>query len=226
MKTRFFYFFIWSILFYGVAKAQVSLDIAGKTQTFEGGTHTAVEGNPYLINGWTSGFVILQNNKNIRAKLKFDIQANRLLFLDKNGQALELENKFSGFSLDSADKEISNINPLKFVKGYPAIERQTENSLYQIVGDGKVKLLKYYTKEKTEHIADTSSVITSKYRASKFYYVFKNNQLKQIYPNKKSFLKLLNEHSEQLDSYLTSNNIDFTSDLDLQKLFAWYNSLN
>lgn len=226
MKFLVFYCSILLISFYNKANAQVSLDIRGQDQSFNEGTRTEVAGHPFLINSWTSGIVNLENNKNIPSKLKFDIQANQVLFQDKNGQTMVLKNKFSGFMLDNADKEISNINPLIFANGYPATGRQTENTLYQIIGDGKIKLLKNYRKEIAEHIEDTSSVVTSKYRLIKLYYIFKNNQLKQVFPNKKSFQKLLNEHTEQLSTYFESNKVDFNNDMDLQKLMVWYNSLN
>jgi len=215
------------MFFYQHVAAQVAIDIKGQTQSFNDVTHSEVEGHPYLIKDWVSGKVILENKKSIAANLKFDVYGNRVLFQDKNGRALELQSKFTSFTLNNTGSEISNISPLVFVNGYPPTGvNQTDSSLYQLIADGKIKLLKYYKKEITEHVEDTSSVVRASYKLFRTYYIFKNNQLKQIQLNKKSFVKSLGDHSEQLETYFKTNTVDFGSDIDLQKLFTWYNSLN
>lgn len=225
MKNIFFPATFLVLAFYNFAAAQVSLDIKGQNQSFNEVTRTEVDGFPYLINDWTNGFVVLETNRTIPAKLKLDVLNETVLFQDKNGQALELKNKFASITLNNGGAELSDVTPLVFVSGYPATGKQTESSLYQLVADGKTKLLKYYKKEVSEHREDTSSVITARYRLSKSYYIFRSNDLRQIMLNKKSFLKLLNEHPAELANYLQTNNVNFSSDMDLKKLFDWYNAL-
>jgi hypothetical protein len=207
------------------ASAQVSLDIKGQTQSFNEATRTEVFGYPFLLKDWADGVVVLDNNKNIPAKLKVDVYADHVLFQDKNGQGLELKNKYNSVTLNTADKDISDISPLVFVSGYPETGKQSDTSIYQLIADGKVKLLKYYKKEIAEHREDTSSVITSRYRLIRSYYIFGNNRLRQVLPNKKSFLKALDDRGGQLESYLQTNNINFDGDMELKKLFDWYNAL-
>jgi len=225
MKKAVFYICLLMIIVHKPASAQVSLDIKGQNQSFNEVTRSEVYGYPFLFNDWADGVVILENNKNIPAKLKLDVNTEMVLFQDKNGQALELKNKYNSITLNTADKDISDINPLVFVSGYPETGKQTESSIYQLIGDGKVKLLKYYKKELSEHREDTSSVITSRYRLVRSYYIFKNNGLRQVLPNKKSFLKALDDHGGQLASYLQTSNVNFDSDIDLKKLMDWYNAL-
>ena len=226
MKRALFIASILPLFFHNHAVAQVSLDIKGQTSSFNEATRTEVQGDPYLISDWTNGSVVLESNKVINAKLKLDIHAGTVLFQDRNGQALELTNKFSSIVLNNTGTGPSDISPLVFVSGYPATGSQTDSTIYQLVADGKIKLLKYYKKELSEHREDTTSVITSRYRTVKTYFVFKKNRLTQVQPNKKSIFKVLDSHQEQVENYFKDTKFNFDSDADLKKIFDWYNGLN
>lgn len=223
MKKIFLMALLGAMFFYNRTTAQVALEING--QPFNDISHPEIEGYPFLVNDWNSGTVLLENNKVIPAALKFNVYTNQVLFKDKTGQELELKNKFNGFTLNNTNPQVSNINPIVFVNGFPATGNQTEASLYQLIADGKVKLLKSYQKKINEDRDYDSSVVTSTYKSYKAYYVYKNGRLTEIRLSKKALLKLFDDHSTQVASYLESNNIDLRSDADLQKLFTWYNSL-
>jgi hypothetical protein len=205
------------------ANAQVVLGMRGEAVNDK--AYTEVVGNPYLINEWASGTVNLENNQSAPATLKFDICSNNLLFKGQNGEPLVLKNKINGFTLNNTLAEISNINFLVFVNGYPLTGKQTEATFYQLIADGPVRLLKYYKKNIDEHREFTSAVTTRTFKFFDSYYIFKKGQFMEFQPNKKSIVKLFDDHAAQLDAYIQANNINFKSDTDLQKLFNWYNSL-
>jgi hypothetical protein len=187
--------------------------------------YVEVDGNPYLFSDWVSGSVNLQDNKSLTATLKFDICNNHLLFQSKDGTALELKNDARSFVLNTGDKALSDISPLVFVNGYPPVGQRTESSWFQLIADGKTRLLKYYKKQIKEEKQFTSATTTKSFISMKYYYIFKNNQLIEVSPSKKEIFKVLNDHSSELETYAKTNNINFKSDIDLAKLFAYYNSL-
>ncbi len=89
-----------------------------------------------------------------------------------------------------------------------------------------MKLLKFYKKDVHEDRERYSSVVTASYRNFRSYYILKDNRLKEIQPTRRAFTKLFEDHAAQVEAYFNANNVDFKSDADLQKLFAWYNALN
>ncbi len=222
MKPILFTLSVLLALCYHSAMAQVALEVKG--QPFNDASYADIQGNPYLENEWLTGKIFLENKKSIEAALKFDIYSNRVLF-QKDGQVMELKNNISGFTLNNVDREVSDISQPVFVNGYPPIGTQTANSIYQLIADGNVKLLKFYKKTISEDREYDSSLITREYRSVRFYYIYKNNTLQQIQPSKKSLLKLFQDHEKEVEDYFKANTIDFKSDVDLQKLFGWYNSL-
>lgn len=225
MKKVFFILCVILLFYYKPANAQVLLDVKG--EPIKENSYTEVEGNSFLINDWLSGSINLENNKDVTASLKYDIFANVLLFKKENGEILAVKNKIRGFTLNNTNSEISNISPLVFVNGYPTTGKQTEGSFYQLIADGKVRLLKYYKKSIDERPGTSyTASVTKSFKLLQVYYIFRDGNLTEIQPNKKSILKLFDDHTAQLDTYLKANNVNFKSDKDLQKLFTWYNSLN
>ncbi len=189
-------------------------------------SYTDIEGDPYLLNKWTSGTIVLSNNKSFSATLKLDTYGNRLLYRGENGETMEFENKLTSFTLPLTGNEVSDIKPIVFVNNIPPVDNQTENSWYQLIADGKVKLLKYYGKQLMETKAFNSATTTKSFTDYQVYYIFRDNQLIKVSLNKKSLVKALAGHIADAESYLKTNNLNLKSDAGLQKFFVWYNSLN
>lgn len=208
---------------YGTVNAQYLVDIQGKPYTEI--SYTEVEGDPYLVSDWVNGVVYLPGDKKFDIALKYDSYGGRLLYRSKTGEMMEFETKVTGFTINSFDTEISDVSPLMFSNGYPAAGKQTAASFYQLVGDGKVKLLKYYKKLIQDEKAFNSATTKRSFFADKYYYVFANNQMIPVNANKKSILKALPAHASEMETYLKTTGINFKSDADLAKLFAYYDSL-
>ena len=71
---------------------------------------------------------------------------NDILFQGKNGEPLELKSKISSFVLQPNNSSLTNLTPVVFVNGLPAVDKQNENSFYQQIAGGKTGLVKYYKK--------------------------------------------------------------------------------
>jgi hypothetical protein len=231
MKNIFFIPSVCLVIFSLTANAQsptqfqlVQYDIKGLPVTES--AYTEVEGNPYLLNDWSDGSVVLEGDKSAPAKLKYDVYKERLLFQDSKGETMELKNKLLAFTLNNSNSDVSDLGPMVFVNGLPAVGARNVDSWYQLIANGKVKLLKYYRKVIKEDHPYASATITKTFIPSSIYYVFKDGQLTEINVSKKSLLKVFDNHSAQAEAYLKTNNINFKSDVDLQKLFTWYNLLN
>jgi len=226
MKRTFYILFVFLAMYFTNTNAQGG---AATLSQFNGvpvreSAYTAVEGNPFLINDWVDGSVTFKDNQKTDATLKYDIYNNTLLFKDKDGATMELKNHITSFTLNSIS-DISNVRPLIFVNGLPITGMQTEKSWYQLIGDGRVKLLKYYKKTINEHREFTSATTTRKFNTFQYYYVFTNNRMTAFSPGKKAVQKLFEDHAAQLEAWLKANRINYKSDADLLLLFMWYNSL-
>jgi hypothetical protein len=224
MKRLIFTLGIGLMLIVNIANAQLLTGVNG--QPAKEVSYSEVQGNPYLVDSWSDGFVMLDGNQKATAKLKVDIFTGILLFQGKADETLELKTKFSSFTLNTVSNDLSNLKPMTFVLGLPAVDKQNESSFYQQISAGKTSLYKYFKKIIDEQPGTSyTSSSTRRFKLLQSYYVLKNNQLTEIQPGKKTFAKFFEDHAQQYDDFLKANSISFRSDSDLQKLFAWYNSL-
>ena len=116
--------------------AQIMHDLQGKPYMEQ--AYTEVDGNPLLINNWVEGAIDFVNGKTVKVKVKYDLVKDVLLFQNKSDTtAMYFIEPVKGFTLNNAFINESNILPLVFNSGYPAIDAQTPASFYQIIAPGK-----------------------------------------------------------------------------------------
>jgi hypothetical protein len=207
-----------------IAKAQYAHDYSGRVYMEQ--SYTNVEGSPYLTTNWFAGKVNLANGKTIATTLKYDLMKGELLFR-KSGDstALVFVDPVKSFSFDVFRIEESDLVPLVFSNGYPAIDNQTTASFYQVIADGKARLLRYYKKVIRTDQAFNSATVTKTFVLNDFYYVLINDKITRIKPGSKVILNALNDKAEKMQAYIKSTKVDYKSDTDLAKLFNYYNSL-
>jgi hypothetical protein len=207
-----------------IVEAQYLKDPTGKQYMLQ--SYTEVEGNPFFINNWVPGSVILTSSQTYTTPLKYDLVGDELLFRNKlDSSAMSFVDPVQSFSLNEPSIEESDLTPLVFSSGYPAIDKQTPASFYQVIADGKTKLLKHYKKIIRVDKAFNSATAVKTFFLIEEYYLFVNNQITKIKPNQKAILVALADKTDQLQKYLKSNTINYKSDAALAKLFSYYNSL-
>src|SRR5665213_2169032 len=130
-------------------------------------TDPDVQGTPYLFDDWMAGSVITETgNTYANLKLKYDIRFNRVVFLDNDERPMVFAQPLNSFV----------INNMRFAKDFAPIDLQTTSTFYNVLADGKVKLLKYFRKvieERQSYGAPTEK----KYRQSQYYYIAKDHQM-------------------------------------------------
>jgi hypothetical protein len=226
MKISVFCFFAIATLFTGIkVNAQYIHDYQGKAYVEQ--SYTDVQGEPYLISNWVDGKVEFAGNKLINAKLKYDLVKDELLFQNpKDSSAMVFVNAVIGFSLGPFKIDESNLSPLIFTNGYPAVEDQTPVSFYQVIADGKIKLLKRYRKHIRTDQAFNSATVTKTFEMmGPFYYILTDNKIARFKPTQKNIVAALSDKTDAIQAFIKANKIDFKSDGDLAKLFTYYNSL-
>jgi hypothetical protein len=208
-----------------IAKAQYAHDYNGRPYMEQ--SYTNVEGSPYLTTNWFPGKVNLANGKTLATKLKYDLMKGELLF-QKTGDstALVFIDPVKSFSFDVFRIDESDLVPLVFSNGYPAIDNQTTASFYQVIADGKAKLLRYYKKViRTDQAFNSATATKTFVLKDAVYYLLINDKVTKIKPGSKVILNALSDKAEKMQAYIKSTKVDYKSDADLAKLFNYYNVL-
>ncbi|MES2275570.1 MAG: hypothetical protein V4592_06085 [Bacteroidota bacterium] len=195
------------------AKAQFYQDIQGNAIKENKSADT--EGSPYLLDNWTAGSATVEKGRYDNIKLKYDIKNDQLIFAGKDDVPMGFADPVKKFS----------INNRNFANGFPAIGAQGKDSYYEVLSDGKVKLLKHYAKHIEENKTYGSAAVTREYTGIETYYVFKDDKMSAIKPDRKNISDLTADKAAQIDTYLKTNKVNFKNDASLGQLFDYYNGL-
>ncbi len=206
-------------------QSQILNDNQGKPVMQQG--YTDVEGSPYLNANWFPGVVNLAGGKAVTAKIKYDLVKDELLFQSpRDSMALAFVTPVKSFSFGVFGVDETSLVPLVFSNGYASIDDQTTASFYQVIADGKVKLLKRYRKVIHSDQAFNSATTTKSFvMRDAVYYLIKDGKIEKFKTSQKTVLAALNDKADKLQTFIKTNKIDFESDKDLAGLFTYYNSL-
>lgn len=206
-------FLIIALLITASARAQSYYsDIQGKA--LKEARADDAEGSPYLLDGWATGSATISKGTYDNMKLKYDLKNDAPVFASKDNAPMNFAEPVKRFT----------INNRTFANGFPAIGAQMKDSYYEVLSDGKTKLLKHLAKHIEETKTYGAATANREYVATEAYYVFKNDKMSAIKPDKKAVLALMADKAAQIDDYLKANKVNFKNDADLGKLFDKYNS--
>ena len=178
-----------------------------------------VDGDPYLFDKWLPGQVQTVKDKTYsNFKIKYDVVDDVILFAyDSADEPLKFVDEIKSFTIILPQ-------PLTFNNGFPAIDKQTSQSYYQVISNGPAKLLKRYTKTIFESKGYNTAAV-KKFQGFNIYYLYEDGKIEKIDNPKKTLYALAGSKKTELDNYLKTNNINFKKDEDLAKVFNYYNTL-
>ncbi|QKJ32098.1 hypothetical protein HQ865_20795 [Mucilaginibacter mali] len=201
----------------------LAVSIAGKAQFYQDikgnaikeNTSADVEGSPYLSKDWADGSVTVDKGVYKDLKLKYDLKDDAVIFAGKDNAPMNFSDPVKRFSL----------NGRVFANGFPVVGPQGKNAYYEVLSDGKTKLLKHYVKHIQESKTYGSAAVNREYVQTETYFVFNDGKMIPAKADRKTLLDIFADKTAQLDAYAKANKINFKKDTDLGKLVDYYNSL-
>ncbi|MBW4888364.1 hypothetical protein KXQ82_01495 [Mucilaginibacter sp. HMF5004] len=182
-----------------------------------------IDGSIYISIDWSDGTISRSDNeKYYNLKLRYDEYDDQIVFENsKNESDVPVFTDVNGFTL----KDFDGLDVAKFKNGFPAVDNLTAKSFYEVLCDGKIKLLKHYAKTITE-VSDPGATSTTKsFKDEQDYYILKNGAMTAVKRDEKDILAALTDKEPQIATFIKSNRIKFKNDADLGKLFDYYNTL-
>ena len=178
--------------------------------------YTDVDGSPYLPKQWVEGAITLKTGKNIPYnQLRYNIITGNLEF-NYTGKSYDVTNSMEGFTLGS----------MKFRNGFPSTEKQNAESYYQILHDGKQKLLCHRAANIYIEQAYNSATKTKKLDVIETYYLQKTDgKMYEVKKNLKFLLVMLDDKAKQTEEYCKRENIKLRSWDDAVKVLEYADGL-
>ncbi|WP_276501897.1 hypothetical protein [Terrimonas pollutisoli] len=182
-----------------------------------------VKGQPFLFDEWKKGSVLLKTKEKVDSVLiKYNLYTDLLL--------VKVDEQEYQFNIDVQEfliyHEVSNEN-LLFRSGYTPVPGMTEKSFYQVLYDGKTKLLLKHKKIITEELTSTPGVKAKVYEERPAYYILTaGGKMEKMKKKGDSILNILGDKKKELTKMAEANNLKMTVDADLVKLLEYYDQIS
>lgn len=193
------------------AQSMFIQDINGRP-IFENG-YTEIEGSPYLNDTWSRGTVRAKHNGKTYelTKMRYDAYKDELEY-EENQKPYRFGSEITEFVTNDGI----------FRNGFPIYESLTARSFYQILYDGKVKLLKRTTARVQTEKLYSSATQTKRFIKEESLYLFKNGILTRLKKDKKSLLEALGEKQDELDAFIKDQKLKLSKEEDILRVIEKY----
>lgn len=179
-----------------------------------------INGSPFFVEEWLPGVMYMKDGARAnKFKLRFDAYNNELLFLNGN-DPLVVVNPMTGF-------DITNFSgtTFRFRCGYPAIDKNTEKSFYQLMEEGPSASLIKLVKKTILTIEEYNKAGgTKEFNLSETYFIVKpNGTIVKIKKDKNSLLDALSDAGNGLANWVEKKRLRCKTEEELMEVVKAYN---
>ena len=170
---------------------------------------------------WSPGKVKLSSGQVIQAPLIFDQYSNKLYFLQST-QIMEFQQPVEAFTMDLLHR--NDTITLLFRSGFPAVNRQTKETFYEVLTEGRFHLLR--CKEKTILLQKDQDLPEDRrdYRKEMLYVMTPEKKMIEIKKDKKYLLSVLPGYASEIESTISREKIKVKKEAGLIQLFQALNA--
>lgn len=195
------------------AQAQFMTDVNGRP--VKELKYTDIDGSPYLREDWSAGLIKTRSGKLQQfARVRYDAFQDELEY-DQAGKYFRLAPEISEFSCGDGT----------FRNGFPIIDNHTKDSFYQILYDGKTKVLKKIMIRVITEKAYGSATETKRFLKEEKLYLAINGMLQAVKGDKKATMLIFQDKKEALETFIKNQKLKLSSEDDLLKVAEKYDSL-
>ncbi|MBL0882028.1 MAG: hypothetical protein IBJ16_01545 [Chitinophagaceae bacterium] len=193
----------------------------GNGQPFKPTRGFEEEGSPFFYNDYLESTIQLMNGKSYhRIPVKINYLTGELLFKTEDGQEMSVIKPFQRVAIKKDEQSYI------FRSGFPAIDKQTEFTLYELIDSGAAVLLKYTSVSFQDKQPYNGVNIIRTYHKKEVYYSYIPSKGLLALPSEtEALVRLFEKDAILMAEFANKHKLKAKKESDLKKLFAYYNSL-
>jgi hypothetical protein len=186
----------------------------------EASTYKVLEGSPYIPSESFYEGSVMPSGMNTKwsagYKLRLNTYSNQLEMNESGVIKAILPMYIKGFKIGEA----------VYFSGYPAVDKLDKNSYFQLLYNGKVKLLKNTTTLMKEVRSHDDVKQGDKFDTTFYYYLLENETMTKVFPNKKALLKTIpSAKLSAVEGFINDKGFKFKAEGDFIETIKFYDSL-
>ena len=226
-KTNLLLYFLWLMSITTKAQPQPTFEqgASGAINTMrflnmEANAYKVLEGSPYIPSESFYEGSVLPAGTNTKwsggYKLRLNTYSNQLEMNESGVIKAILPIYIKGFKIGEAT----------YFSGYPAVDKLSKDSYFQLLYNGKVKLLKNTTTLMKEVRSHDDVKQGDKFDTYVYYYILENETMTKFFPNKKAFLKSIpSVKLAAVEGFVNDKGFKFKAEGDFVETIRFYDSL-
>jgi hypothetical protein len=171
-------------------------------------TNEGIEGTPYLVEDWLKGHVVSDQNKQFSVqKMKFNVLQNRVEY-EQNDVTYEPAFKYGAFVIEKPNND-GSLESVQFKSGFPAVGALPSETFYEVLYDGKSKLLRHYFVRINEYAEPLSTIKIKRFTKVTTLYVYhpQKNTMTKITKNRDEMAAVFDDKSGLMTKYIMDKKI-------------------
>ncbi len=177
-----------------------------------------IKGQPYLFADWSKGSIKTDYAQTDNVNMLYNEVDDRLIFKVAKSDVRKVALPVKEISIT----DVENGNAIrKFKAGFARTKFSNDKTFFEVLIDGKTKLLKKNIKNISENREYSGKIARTVVSDTNYYLVFDDNKPVEIKLNQKSANKLL----ANVSGFIQSNQLNLKRQDDLIKLVNYYNTL-
>jgi hypothetical protein len=203
---------------------QLMQDVSGKPIFMK--VNYNVEGSPFYPEEYYLAIVFVKNGKKYNdVRVKFNLQENLLLFKLPDGTEMSAVTPVNKIIFTDTSEGGMMLNRV-FENGFASIDKQNEQTYYEVLDSGKVKLLKCYSVSYDDRKYYAQASITRVFLQKEKYYIrLMDGTMRKIGKGAAALLSLFTDKKNELQKFISEKNLKCRKENDWRKVIAYYNSL-
>jgi hypothetical protein len=203
------------------AKETIQFMSDGNGQPFKPTRGFEEEGSPFFSNEYLESTIQLMNGKSYhRIPVKINYLTGELLFKTEDGQEMSVIKPFQRVALTKDGQTYV------FRSGFPAIDKQNEFTLYEMIDSGAAVLLKYTSVSFQDKQPYNGVNIIRTYNKKEVYYSYIPSKGLMALPSEtEALVRLFEKDAVLMAEFANKHKLKAKKEADLIKLFAHYNTL-
>jgi len=185
--------------------------------------HDEIHGTQFLTDTWLDASITTDHNYTFtHMSVKFDVYNNKFIYkLNDTAYELGAGIKMICIFNDPADTSKKQV----FKNGYPIDNHLGTGKFLEVLAEGPVTLLKYYSKEVEEYNEYGNANKLKRFKDLQRYYILADGKYTAVSINRKSLEQVLQSKWTQIESYLGQKKISGKNVADWTGAIIYYNSL-
>jgi hypothetical protein len=203
---------------------QLMQDVSGKP--FYMKVNYNIEGSPFYPDEYYLAIVFEKNGRiHNNVYVKFNLQENLLLFKLPDGTEMSVVTPVNKIIFTDTSEGGKMLNRV-FENGFTPVDKQNEQTYYEVLDSGKVELLKCYSVRFDDRKYYAQASITRVFQQTATYYLrLADGTMKKIEKGTDALPSLLVDKKDELQKFIGEKNLRCRKENDWRKVIAYYNSL-